>query len=95
MSYLDDSHFPGSQRVLIAGGFDIECLRGAFLQKHASSTVKGNGIMNTMTEARKYVGLLYTSIQQQRESLSSVKQYGPRGRLLLLAGIDAVLALLW
>ena len=53
---LDDSHFPGSQRVLRTGGLYINYLRGAFHQKHASSTIEGNGIMNTMT---KLHGLLF------------------------------------
>ena len=49
--HLDiDTHFPGSQRVLRAGGGYINYLRGAFNQKHASSTInRGNGIMNTVT----------------------------------------------
>ena len=43
--------FPGSQRVLRTGGGYINCLRGAFHQKHAPSTIEGNGIVNTMTQA--------------------------------------------
>ena len=40
MLHLDGSHFPGSQRVLRAGGGYINYLLGVFHQKHASSTVE-------------------------------------------------------
>ena len=62
---LSDSHFPGSQRVLrTGGGVYINYLRGAFHQKPASSTIEGNGIMNTVTEGRAVllVLLVYTAI---------------------------------
>ena len=48
MSSLDDSHFPGSQSVLRVVGVYIYHSFGAFNQKHASSTIQGNGVMNTM-----------------------------------------------
>ena len=50
MSYLDDSHFPGSQRVLRTGGviYKLFALHVSS-ETRLSSTIERNGIMNTMT----------------------------------------------
>ena len=66
MSYLDDSHFPGSQIVMRAGGFYINYLRGAFHQKHASSIIEGKwDTMNTITQAH-FEGL-YMQMHRNQE----------------------------
>ena len=55
-----------SQRVLRAGGFFINYLRGAPHQKHASSTIEGNEIMNTMTRSHLQGGVAGAGVPLRR-----------------------------
>ena len=54
------------------GGFHINYLRGTFHQKHAFSTIEGNGITNTMTQA--HLEGSYTQMHRNQEGTKSIQK---------------------